>query len=137
MVEPDKTDNAPEPAELEGKKVDESWKEEARREKESAGRADTHAGQGRSLPEPDFPFLVTSLAMQVMMSLGEIASPVTGEAEVDLERAKHAIDTLGVLEHKTRGNLTQEEDKLLQATLYDLRVRYIAMSSSGAPPKTS
>ena len=137
MLAPDKPEREPKPGEAEGKKVDESWKEEARREKEAVGKADRHPRQDGPLPEPDFSFLVTSLAMQVLMSFGDLASPVTGKAEVDLERAKHSIDTLGVLEQKTKGNLSQEEERLLQTTLYDLRVRYIAMSSSGAPLRTS
>lgn len=121
------------------KKVDEDWKEEVREEREVA-----HETQGQEqppqrgpLPMPNFSFLVTSLAMQVLMSFGEIPSPVTGKPNLDLEQAKHGIDTLGVLEEKTRGNLTEEEDNLLQTTLYDLRVRYVSLSSSGASPRPS
>ena len=134
MIEPEGSE---EQAASEGsseKKVDESWKEEARKAKEVAEESDEQTRRPGPLPKPDFSFLVTSFAMQVMMHFGDFPNPVSGKESADLEQAKHGIDTLGLLEEKTKGNLTEQESKLLQTTLYDLRLRYVAISASGAPP---
>ena len=111
-----------------GKSVDESWKQQVRREKEeTAGNAPE--GEPRlELPKPDFLFIVNSLAMQVLIYLGQIPNPATRRPEQDLSQAKHVIDMLDVLEQKTKGNLTNEEAKALQTTLYDLRMRYIGLA---------
>ena len=72
-----------------------------------------------------FPNTITELAIQVMMNLGEVANPVTGETRQDLEHAKHTIDLLGVLQEKTTGNLDPEEETALNQYLYDLRMKYV------------
>ena len=118
------------------KHVDESWKEEARREKERLASGERAAGdarraQARPAPKPSFQVIVTNLAIQALISLGEIANPITRKQERDLASAKHAIDLLGVLEEKTRGNLTDDEKKLLESTLFDLRTRYLAVGQQG------
>ena len=137
MVEPESPEEQAASEEVEAKKVDETWKEEARKAKEAAEELHGQTGQRGPLPKPDFSFLITSLAMQVMMHFGDFPNPITQKASTDLEQAKHGIDTLGLLEEKTKGNLTDQETKLLQTTLYDLRLRYVAMSRSGAPPAES
>jgi hypothetical protein len=77
----------------------------------------------RSLPLADFPTLVLSLGSSVIMYLGEAGS---GEkVERNLPMAKHAIDLLTVLEEKTKGNLTAEEEHILGSLLFDLRLRYV------------
>ena len=139
MAKSKKPERKQKPEKTDRKKVDEDWKEEVRRERETAHKAQEQEQPPRRgpLPRPDFSFLVTSLAMQVLMSFGEIPSPVTGQPNLDLEQAKHGIDTLGVLEEKTKGNLTEEESNLLQTTLYDLRLLYVSLSSSGASTRPS
>jgi len=115
------------------KHVDESWKEEARVEKERLAAKDdagavedtTDAGP-QAIPKPTFQVIVTNLAIQALVSLGEIANPITRKQSRDLIHAKHTIDLLGILEEKTKGNLTDEEEKLLESTLFDLRTRYLA-----------
>jgi len=113
------------------KQVDESWKEEARREKErlaaEQGPEAGPAGREYQLPKPSFELMVTNFAIQALISLGEIANPVTRLQERDLEAAKHAIDLLGVLDEKTRGNLSEDEKRHLDGTLYDLRMRYVSL----------
>ena len=79
----------------------------------------------RLIPPATFLTLVTELAIQVMMNLGEIPNPVTGEPRADLEHAKHTIDLMGVLQEKTRGNLDEEEERALNQYLYDLRMKYV------------
>ncbi len=113
------------------KKVDESWKQEARRDKETARKTASDRPAHGSLPKPDFSFLVNSLAMQALFSLGQIPHPATGKPVFDLDHAKHGIDLLDMLSAKTKGNLSDDEAKLLSSTLYDLRTRYIAASDPG------
>ncbi|MHC4600905.1 MAG: DUF1844 domain-containing protein [Planctomycetota bacterium] len=83
------------------------------------------------LPEASFVMMVAGLSTQVMLNLGEIANPVTGESRVDLTHAKYNIDLLGVLKEKTQGNLTAEEERALDLTLYELRVKYVHAVGSG------
>jgi uncharacterized protein DUF1844 len=74
-----------------------------------------------------FSTLVLGLSTQVMVHLGDIESPLSGRIEQDLVAAKHAIDILGVLREKTRNNLDQAEEGLLDSILYDLRMRYVEL----------
>ena len=103
------------------KKVDESWKENVEKEKLEP------KAQGDFVPpEPDFKFFITTLTLQASIALGHIANPGTGKTEQDPTQAKFLIDTLGMLQEKTKGNLTQEETDLLENLLYELRVAYLA-----------
>jgi hypothetical protein len=77
------------------------------------------------LPEVNFSTLIVSLSTEVLFHLGELPHPVSGEKKKDLPLAKHAIDTLALLQEKTKGNLTEEEQKLLEGMLYDLRMAFI------------
>lgn len=77
------------------------------------------------LPEVNFSTFIVSLSTEVIFHLGEFPHPVTGEKKKDLPLAKHAIDTLAMLKEKTQGNLNEEEQKLLEGMLYDLRMAYI------------
>jgi hypothetical protein len=82
----------------------------------------------RTLPPVDFGTFVLSLGSSAIMHLGEFEEPGSGKPEKDLGMAKHTIDILSMLEAKTKGNLTPQEDKLLESLLYDLRLRYVAAS---------
>jgi hypothetical protein len=77
------------------------------------------------LPEIDFGMFVMSLASSVLVHLGEINHPESGQPDLNLPLAKQTIDILGMLREKTRGNLTQEEAQLLDNLLYDLRMKYV------------
>jgi len=77
------------------------------------------------LPEVTFTAFIVSLNSSALFHLGEIADPVTGKKEVDLTLAKHTIDTLKLLQEKTRGNLSSEEKGLLEDILFDLKMRYV------------
>ena len=79
----------------------------------------------RVLPEPSLKTFVSGLAGQVLINLGLFENPLTGKREVNLEQAKYSIDLLQILQDKMRDNLTDEEDKLMSAILYDLRMRYV------------
>lgn len=84
--------------------------------------------------EPDLPVefasLLLSLAAGAQAALGIAPHPVTGKLEKNLKQAKYSVDLLGLLEEKTKGNLSKEEAQLLEALLYDLRMRYIEAKKS-------
>jgi len=79
-------------------------------------------------PVPDFSFFITTLSLQASIALGHIPNPATNKTDEDLNQAKFLIDTLGMLEDKTKGNLNAEESKLLENLLYELRSAYLAKS---------
>jgi len=113
------------------KRVDESWKEQAEREKHVAGgaAAPSESAQPREAegpPEARFDLFLSGLAMEALIALGDMAHPATRKQAVNLPHAKYLIDLLGVLEEKTKGNLAADEDKLFKDTLYQLRMRYLA-----------
>jgi Domain of unknown function (DUF1844) len=72
-----------------------------------------------------FSTFVLGLSTQALLHLGEIESPLSGKIERDLAAAKHVIDILGILRDKTRNNLEQAEEAMLDSILYDLRMRYV------------
>jgi hypothetical protein len=76
---------------------------------------------------------VMSIASNAASSLGMMEHPVTQKREVDLELAKHWIDTLGMLQHKTRGNLLPQEEKILEGLLSDLRMQYVSLANTTSP----
>ena len=81
------------------------------------------------MPEVTFSAFVMSLNTSALFHLGEISDPVTGEKQQDLVLVKHTIDTLQLLEDKTKGNLTDDEQDILKNALYDLKMRYVAKVS--------
>jgi hypothetical protein len=112
----------------EGKKnIDESWKEAVEKEKESLEKS----GQ-RVPPEPDFKFFISTLSLQASIALGFIPNPSTNKAEEDLAQAKFLIDTLDMLQAKTKGNLVQDEAELLENVLYELRMAFISKTKGTA-----
>jgi len=109
--------------------IDEDWKEQVRREKELAKRMreqERRQEQAERQPPPaSFALLVNTFATQAAVSLGAVPNPVTGKRETNLAEAKHFIDMLSVLEEKTRGNLSPDEDQLLKQVLFELRMSYV------------
>ncbi len=81
-----------------------------------------------NVPKADFLTLVASLAGQATIHLGLVEHPIKKKVETDLRQARYTIDLLGVLEEKTRGNLTDEEQRVLAHVLTDLRLRYVEAS---------
>lgn len=140
--------------------IDTDWKKQAQEEKkklaeqEQSRRAGTAAPSGagagaagkpgqpgagtaakgaRELPPASFGTLVQSLMTQVLFYLGDLA-PRGGEASMNLDMAKHLIDTIAMLEEKTANNLTDEEKRLLDAALYETRMRYVNVASQFTGP---
>jgi len=123
--------------------VDDDWKAQAQAEKQklneqvkqsgdAPGASTGPAGPGerRQLPEASITTLVTLLANQALLALGGMEDPETKRRIVDLDLAKHQIDTLSVLEAKTKGNLTDEEQKLLDTALYQIRMQFVAIAQA-------
>ncbi len=127
-------------AETDQKRVDESWKEKAEREKHLTDTAPSPSAPGSvsgtssardeapELPEAQFDLFISGLAVEALVAMGDMPHPATRKQVVQLPQAKYLIDLLGVLEEKTRGNLTVDEARVLKDSLYQLRMRYLTKS---------
>jgi hypothetical protein len=104
--------------------VDEDWKNKAQKEKEVL-KEKTGKEQPQSLPAGDFGSLVSLLATQAMFAMGFITTEKDKEPKKDLPLAKFHIDMLESLEQKTKGNLTEQEQKFLTSTLSQLRMGFV------------
>jgi hypothetical protein len=76
-------------------------------------------------PSIDFNTFILSLSTSALMHLGTLPG-AEDDATVNLAHAKQSIDCIALLEEKTRGNLTGEEERLITEVLYDLRLRFVA-----------
>lgn len=84
-----------------------------------------HAHSGAQAPEMTFGTFLVGLSTQALMLLGDIPDPQSGRPQQDLVGAQQLIDIIGMLELKTRGNLDREEAQLIEAILYELRMKYV------------
>lgn len=103
----------------EQKKVDESWKSQVDKEKKETENSN------QPYHEATFSVFLSSLVMQAMIAMGKIENPLTKKTETNYEQARFLIDTIEVLYNKTKGNLIADEEKLLDESLYNLRMIYI------------
>jgi hypothetical protein len=153
------------------KKVDDSWKEEARREREAAAKAveaqrvpatpaaaaapaakeadapagaesedaapvpaDSGAPAGKTQTPQEqqqtkiFLNFVQTMAQQMLMQLGEMENPFTGQAEVDIQGARYTLELLAVIAIKTKGNLNETETKAINGVIQELRQHYSAVT---------
>lgn len=136
--------------------VDDDWKSQARAEKEKLAAAEKqraaekqaaspaaagsaggspeggHDHDHGRLPPASFDTLLGSMITQALMYMGAFPDPETGQAVVSLEHAKFHIDLLGVLEAKTKGNLTEAEAKDLTQSLSQLRLQFVEVTKAVA-----
>ncbi len=84
--------------------------------------------------EATFTQFIGGFAVQTLVHLGRMSNPMTGETSVDLPNAKYSIDILGILQEKTNGNLSGEEDEYLANLLRDLRMEYVAVLNRASAP---
>lgn len=84
------------------------------------------------MPPATFEFLVYSLKMQAEMHMGLLKLDEEEKAEPNLPIARHTIDLLAMIEEKTKGNLTMEEQRLIENSLTELRFRFVQVSEK--PP---
>lgn len=81
--------------------------------------------------EANFIQFISGFAVQTLVHLGRMSNPMTGKTAVDLPNARFSIDILGILQDKTKGNLTSEEDEYLSNLLRDLRMEFVTISNRG------
>jgi len=127
--------------------IDEDWKSRVEAEKQAAPKQvaaakpdagaaapEKAAGPAASAPIPSasLAFLITTLASQAMMSLGQLPNPTGGKTAIHLPEARHFIDMLTVLEEKTAGNRTPEESAILDGFLHELRLVFVEVQSAQA-----
>lgn len=125
--------------------VDSDWKRQAQEEKkrlaeeeakrkqnaaasQPAAAAGQRGRQARQMPPASFATLVQSMLTQVLFYLGELEAR-DSEGMMNLDMARHQIDMMGMLEDKTRGNLTPEEKQVLDTALYEARMRFVNLAS--------
>jgi len=81
------------------------------------------------LPEINFINFIFSLSTSALIQLGEIQDPISQKMAQNLPLAKQTVDLIGMLKEKTKGNLTSDEEKILDNILFDLRMRYVKAAS--------
>lgn len=94
-----------------------------------AARAES--ASGAELPGIDFATFVLSLGHSALVHLGVAPDPASGKLEKNLQLARQTIDLVALLEDKTKGNLTGEEERIVEQLLYDLRMRYVDAVKAG------
>ena len=125
--------------------IDSDWKSQAEAEKkrladeaksrEAKGTGSAGGAEGE-LPPAEFTTLMSMLATQAIMGLGAVPGPDGKGVMIDLEGARFAIDLLGVLEEKTKGNLSDAEADDMRQTLAELRSRYVMVTKAVAQQMT-
>ncbi len=119
--------------------VDDDYKQQVEREKEKLREqmneaAEQGGPEAFEMPPASMPVLVTTLATQALSNLGQIPDPIEGGPVIRKPLAKHFIDTLAMLEEKTKGNLDAEETEMLGGTLHQLRMIFVATPDSVDAP---
>lgn len=103
-------------------------KETSQRERSkmaAAYQAKTKDSEGIPLPKVDMNTLILSLSSSILVNLGEVPDPESNQLNENLDLARHTIDVLAMLEEKTKGNLTKDEEDLLKNVLFELRMKYV------------
>src|SRR5438874_224893 len=113
--------------------IDTDWKKQAQEEKRRLAEQEKERTAPATAPPPGQAASAAATTAEARRGPASArgAAPRTagGEPTLNLDLAKHQIDMLGVLDEKTRGNLTAEEQKMLDAALYETRMRYVSMAS--------
>ena len=84
----------------------------------------------KAMPQVTFSTFILSLASTALVQLGEVPNPETGRTEQNLALGKHTIDVLDMLRAKTQACLDNEEKRLLDGILYELRMKYVLKTTS-------
>ncbi|MFH2013319.1 MAG: DUF1844 domain-containing protein [Pseudomonadota bacterium] len=115
----------PEDKKIKDKKVAEEEKKEEMKEKKKEETKKEKKQEQIPMPEMNFSTFIFSLNSSALFHFGEIPDPETNERIKNLPIAKQTIDIIGMLKEKTKGNLTNDEEMLIDHILYDLRMRYV------------
>lgn len=111
--------------------IDDDWKSQVEKEKQQEAEPSESSDEvaEREMPPANLAMLISTFYSQAMMSLGVMPHPETGEKSTDLIMAKHFVDTLEMLQEKTKGNTDEEEDKMFDEVLHLLRMAYVGAKS--------
>ena len=93
-----------------------------------SGQKDNTGKGTANFPGMTFSTFIFSLNSTALVHLGAMNDPQTGQTGKNLPVAKQTIDIIGMLEEKTRGNLSNDEEKLIKNILHDLRLMYVKES---------
>ena len=124
--------------------IDEDWKSQGQAEKEAAAKqtAATGASAARShpgdmgdleMPPASLELLLTSLATEALVAMGQVPHPATQQMVVHRNHAKYLIDTIDVLREKTKSNVTPAEQELIENLLHQLRLVYVESAHQPGP----
>jgi hypothetical protein len=127
--------------------IDEDWKSQVEREKEEAAKAkpaasaapqavgaDAAGTSDPPMPPASFEMLLTTLATEALVALGQVPHPVTGNVQARRNQAKFLIDTIDVLKQKTAGNLTSSEQQVLDSLLHQMRLVFVQTADTPTKP---
>jgi hypothetical protein len=122
----DAADPAPAPAREKAPEASAAAPEPERRSASQPAQSSSPA------PEPSITFatFLVGLSTQALVHLGEIPDPGDGQLQRDLEAARQIIDLIGVIRDKTQGNLDKDEQAMIDAILFDLRMKYVELAKS-------
>jgi hypothetical protein len=123
--------------------IDEDWKSQVQAEKDAAAKSRPAAepsgaapgapsGVAADVPMPpaSLELLLTMLATEALVALGQMPHPATGQVQVHPNQAKYLIDTIEVLKEKTKGNLNPGEQQLIETLLHQLRIVYVDVAGA-------
>lgn len=119
---------APEPSPEPSAKPPPTEKPEA--EETFSAEPESKSPQSKGSLPADLSTLILSLATSAQLGMGLAPHPESGAVHKNLDQAKHAIDLLAVIQEKTKGNLTEDEQRLLQAVLTELRMGFVEVQRS-------
>jgi hypothetical protein len=125
--------------------IDEDWKSQVEAERAEAAKAksaktETPAATDKDesettdppMPDASFELLLTTLATEALVALGQVPHPVTGKTQVERNQAKFLIDTVDVLRQKTAGNLTTSEQQVIDSLLHQMRLVFVHTANAPA-----
>src|SRR4051812_15988954 len=120
--------------------IDEDWKSKVEAEKAEAATAKPAATDASAattedsvdppMPPASFELLLTTLATEALVALGQVPHPVTGKTQVQRNQAKFLIDTVDVLRQKTAGNLTTSEQQVIDSLLHQMRLVFVQTANA-------
>jgi hypothetical protein len=124
--------------------IDEDWKSQVQAEKDAAAKSKPAAESSGAasdappsgvmgdapMPPASLELLLTMLATEALVALGQMPHPATGQVQVHPNQAKYLIDTIDVLKEKTKGNLTPGEQQLIETLLHQLRIVYVDVAGA-------
>lgn len=129
--------------------IDEDWKSQVEAEKAEAAKrsaagtpadspssasaaADSPEASDPPMPPASFEMLLTTLATEAFVALGQVPHPITGETHLQRNQARFLIDTIDILRQKTAGNLSNSEQQVLDSMLHQLRLLFVQTAGSTA-----